>query len=78
MAALDWSQCPAVESVAGKLSGAWVLRGTRMPVSTIFENLEAGASLDDILSWFDGLDREQVKTVIDFAARSLETPAPTR
>jgi len=60
------------------VSGAWVLRGTRMPVATIFENLEAGASLDDILSWFDGLDREQVKAVIDFAARSLETPAPAR
>jgi len=78
MAALDWSQCPAVESVPGKVSGAWVLRGTRMPVATIFENLEAGASLDDILSWCDGLDREQVKSVIDFAARSLETPAHTR
>ena len=78
MAALDWSQCPAVESVPGKVSGAWVLRGTRMPVATIFENLEAGASLDDILSWYDGLDREQVKSVIDFAARSLETPAHTR
>ena len=78
MAAMDWSQCAAVESVPGKVSGAWVLRGTRMPVATIFENLEAGASLDDILSWFDGLDREQVKAVIDFAARSLETSAPTR
>ncbi len=78
MAALDWSQCAVVESVPGKVSGAWVLRGTRMPVATIFGNLEAGASLDDILSWFDGLDREQVKAVIDFAARSLETPAPTR
>jgi len=78
MAALDWSQCAAVESVPGKLSGAWVLRGTRMPVATIFQNLEAGASLDDILCWFDGLDREQVKAVIDFAAQSLEAPAPTR
>lgn len=78
MAALDWSQCAAVESVPDKLSGAWVLRGTRMPVATIFQNLEAGASLDDILCWFDGLDREQVKAVIDFAARSLETPVPSR
>ena len=78
MAALDWSQCLVVESVPGKVSGAWVLRDTRMPVATIFENLEAGASLDDILSWFDGLDREQVKAVINFAARSLETPAPAR
>ncbi len=49
-----------------------------MPVATIFENLEAGASLDDILSWFDGLSGEQVRAVIDFAARSLESPAPTR
>ncbi len=78
MAVLDWSQCSAVERIPGKVSGAWVLRGTRMPVSTIFENLEAGANIDDILQWFDGLDREQVKAVIDFAARSLETPAPTR
>jgi len=72
MTALDWSQCPAVESVPGKLSGAWVLRGTRMPVSAIFENIEAGASLDDLLEWFDGLDRDQVKAVIAFAARSLD------
>lgn len=58
--------------------GAWVLRGTRMPVATIFENLEAGANIDDILKWFDGLDREQVKAVIDFAARSLQEPAQAR
>ncbi|HWX53595.1 MAG TPA: DUF433 domain-containing protein [Verrucomicrobiae bacterium] len=70
MAAQDWSQCPAVESVPGKVSRAWVLRGIRMPVATIFENLEAGASIDDIIQWFDGLDREQVRAVIDFAARS--------
>jgi uncharacterized protein (DUF433 family) len=72
MTGLDWSQCPAVESVPGKLSGAWVLKGTRMPVSAIFENIEAGASIDDLLEWFDGLDRDQVKAVIAFAARSLD------
>jgi uncharacterized protein (DUF433 family) len=72
MAALDWSQCPAVESVPGKVSGAWVLKGTRMPVSAIFENLEAGASIDDIMQWYEGLNREQVKAVIEFAARSLD------
>ena len=78
MAALDWSQCPAVESIPGRVSGAWVLRGTRMPVSVIFENLEGGASLDDIMEWFEGLDREQVKAVIEFVARSLEeTPSST-
>jgi uncharacterized protein (DUF433 family) len=74
MASLDWSQCPAVESIPGKVSGAWVLKGTRMPVSAIFENLEAGASIDDIMEWFDGLDRDQVKVVIAFAAQSLEKP----
>ena len=74
MAPLDWSQCPAVESIPGKVSGTWVLRNTRMPVATIFENLEAGANIDDILGWYDGLDRDQVKAVIEFAARSLDTP----
>jgi uncharacterized protein (DUF433 family) len=49
-----------------------------MPVSAIFENLEAGANIDDILQWFDGLNREQIKAIIDFAARSLETAAPVR
>ena len=78
MASLDWSRCSVVESVPGKVSGAWVLKGTRMPVTAIFENLEAGASLNDIMEWFDGLNREQVKAVIEFAARSLDTPpAPT-
>jgi hypothetical protein len=54
MAGLGWSECPAVESIPGKVSGAWVLKGTRKPVSAIFENLEAGASIDDIMEWFDG------------------------
>jgi uncharacterized protein (DUF433 family) len=61
-----------VESVPGKVSGAWVLRGTRMPVSAIFENIEAGASINDLMEWFAGLDREQVKAVLEFAARSLD------
>src|SRR5262245_24618937 len=74
MASLYWSLCPVVESVPGKVSGAWVLKGTRMPVAAIFENLESGASLDQIMEWYDGLDREQVKSVIEFAARSLDKP----
>lgn len=72
MTDIDWSQCPGVESVPGKMSGAWVLRGTRMPVSGVLENLEAGASIDEIMEWFDGLDRDQVEAVIAFAARSRE------
>jgi uncharacterized protein (DUF433 family) len=73
MPALDWSQCPAVESVPGKVSGAWVFKGTRMPVATVFENLQAGASIEDIMEWFD-VTREQITSVLDFAARSLEAP----
>jgi uncharacterized protein (DUF433 family) len=76
MPTLDWSECPAVESIPGKVSGAWVLKGTRMPVSANFENLEAGANIDDIMEWFDGLDRGQVEAVIEFAVRSLDK-APT-
>jgi uncharacterized protein (DUF433 family) len=67
-----------VERVPGKVSGTWVLRGTRMPVATIFENLEAGASLDDLLIWYEGLDRKQVQAVIEFAARSLDLATTER
>jgi uncharacterized protein (DUF433 family) len=74
MANLDWSQCPAVESIPGKVSGAWVFKDTRMPVSIVFENLEAGATIDEIMEWFH-LEREQIVTVLEFAARSLD-PAP--
>jgi uncharacterized protein (DUF433 family) len=54
MASIDWSECPAVESIPGKVSGAWVLKGTRMPVSAIFENLEAGANIDDLMECLTG------------------------
>ena len=76
-AALDWSRCPIVESVPGKVSGAWVFKNTRMPVSVVFQYLEAGATIDEIVEWFD-VTPEQVKSVIEFAARSLEAPAPGR
>jgi uncharacterized protein (DUF433 family) len=75
MAALDWSKCPAVESVPGKVSGAWVFKNTRMPVSLVFENLEAGATIDEIMDWFH-LTREQIVAVLEFAARSLDPPPP--
>jgi uncharacterized protein (DUF433 family) len=76
--ALEWSQCPAVESVPGKVSGAWVFRGTRMPVAAVFENLEDGLNIDEIVELFDGLTREQVQAVLDFAAHSLEAPPLVR
>ena len=71
MASLDWSQCPAVESVPGKVSGAWVFKGTRMPVQTVFVNLEAGMSIDEITEVFD-VTPEEVRAVLHFASQSLE------
>jgi len=72
--ALDWSQCAAVESVPGRMSGAWVFRGTRLPVSAVFENLEDGMTIDEITEQFP-VTREQVQEVLEFAARSSD-PVP--
>jgi uncharacterized protein (DUF433 family) len=68
---LDWSQCPAVESIPGKVSGAWVLRGTRTPVKVLFENLEAGMSIEEVIEQFP-VTREQLDSLMAFVARSLE------
>ena len=76
--ALDWSQCTAVESVPGKVGGAWVFRGTRIPVAAVFENLEDGLAMEEIVRMFDGLTQEQVKAVLDFAAQSLSAPTHQR
>jgi uncharacterized protein (DUF433 family) len=72
MAMLDWSQCAAVESVPGKLGGAWVLRGTRLPVATVFENLE-DLSIEQVMEQFD-VTREEIRALLAFVARSSETP----
>ena len=74
MASLDWSQCPAVESIPGKRSGAWVFRGTRTPVSTVFENLQ-DMNVDELVEEF-GVTREQVQAVLQFAAHTAEAPVP--
>ncbi|MGH9515071.1 MAG: DUF433 domain-containing protein [Terriglobales bacterium] len=71
---LDWSKCGAVESTPGIVSGAWVFRGTRIPVAVVFENLEDGLTIDQIVRMFDGLTRQQVRAVLDFAAQSLAGP----
>lgn len=73
--ALDWAKCASVESVPGKLSGAWVFRDTRIPVAAVFANLEDGLSMDEVVGLYDGLTREQVKAVLEFAAESLEIPS---
>jgi len=68
---LDWSNCVAVERVPGKVSGAWLFKGTRVPVAALFENLEAGATVDEFLEWFQGVGREQVESVLKHAEQSL-------
>jgi uncharacterized protein (DUF433 family) len=68
---LDWSRCGAVERIPGKVGGAWVFTGTRVPVKALFENLEAGARVDDFLAWFPGVTREQVEAVLQHAELSL-------
>ena len=73
MATLDWAKCRAVESVPGKRSGEWVFRNTRTPVSVVFDNLEAGVSIDEMMEWFH-LSRERVESVIEFAERNLDAP----
>jgi uncharacterized protein (DUF433 family) len=74
MAILDWSRCPAVESIPGKVGGAWVFRGTRLPVATVVENLE-DLSVEEVMAQFD-VSREQIAAVLDFVAESLRGPAP--
>ena len=71
MATLDWSQCPAVESVPGRVSGAWVLKGTRTPVKVLFENLESGMSIEEVMEQFP-VTREQIDSLMAFVARSLD------
>ena len=67
----DWRQCTAVERIPGKVSGAWVFRGTRVPVRALFENLEGGARIEDFLEWFPGVTREQVVAVLRHAEETL-------
>ncbi len=73
MSPIDWSQCPVVESVPGKVSGAWVFKGTRTPASVVFENLEDGLTIDEVVEQFP-ITQEQVKALLEFTARSLDAP----
>ena len=71
MASLDWSQCRAVESISGKVSGAWTFRNSRTPVNVVFENLEDGMTIDEIIEQYP-VSREEIKAVLDFASHSLD------
>ena len=68
---LDWSTCGAVERIPGKVSGAWLFKGTRVPVRALFENLEGGATIDEFLEWFPGVTRDQVEAVLPYTEESL-------
>ena len=75
---LDWSYCKAVERVPGKVSGTWVFKGTRVPVNALFENLAAGASMDEFLEWFPGVTREQVEVILRYAGQNQQPPERAR
>lgn len=63
-----WNDCPVVERNPEVVSGAWVFRGTRVPVAALFENLRDGATVDEFVEWFEGVSREQVEAVLDHEA----------
>lgn len=69
---IDWSQCCAVERAPGKVGGAWLFKNTRVPLEALFENLEGGATIDEFLKWFPGVERAQVEAVLEHARRSLK------
>ena len=69
---IDWNDCSAVESVPGRLSGAWVFKDTRLPVSALFGNLAEGATVHDFIEWFGGVDEVQVRAVLEFVVQELD------
>ena len=75
MSTIDWSKCTEVESIPGKVSGAWVFKGTRTPVSVVFENLGDDMSIDEVVEQFP-VTRQQIKAVLAFAGRSLVMTEP--
>ena len=68
----DWNDCPAVESVPGRLSGAWVFTGTRVPVSALFGNLAEGATIQEFLDWFEGVEEWQARSVLEHVVENLD------
>ena len=71
----DWQTCPAVERHPDKLGGAWVFRGTRVPIATLFENLKDGASIEQFLEWFPGVEGSAVEAALEHEVQALAHPA---
>jgi uncharacterized protein (DUF433 family) len=65
-----WEKSPAVERDPAKVGGAWVFRGTRVPVAALFENVKEGATVKEFLEWFPGVQRSQVESVLEHEARA--------
>lgn len=72
---IDWSSCSAVEQDPARVSGAWLFRGTRVPVAALFENLEDDASVREFVDWFPGVTMAQARVVLEYAARSTQHTA---
>ena len=68
---MGWETCSAMERKPGKISGAWAFKGTRVPVYALFENLADGATIDEFVEWFPGVDRRQVQAVLEHEAKAL-------
>lgn len=73
-ARVAWQNCAAVERHPDRMSGAWLFRGTRVPVASLFENLRDGASLEEFLAWFPGVQRSQVEAVLEAEAVAARLP----
>lgn len=74
-AMIDWSTCNAVERDPERVSGAWVFRGTRIPVAALFENLEDDVPVHQFVVLFPGVTLEQARAVLEHAARSAMVEA---
>ncbi len=71
----DWETCAAVERIPGRLGGAWVFAGTRIPLLALYENLASGATINEFVEWFPGVDEQQVRAVLEHEAKALRAPA---
>ena len=72
---MDWEICPTVERKPGKISGVWAFTGTRVPLYALFDNLASGETIDEFVEWFPGVEKEQVRAVLEHEATALKTPA---
>ncbi|MDD1417356.1 DUF433 domain-containing protein [Dolichospermum sp. ST_con] len=67
----QWEMLDVIERQPDKVSGAWVFRGTRVPVAALFENLRDGATVNEFLEWFPPVQRSQVEAVLNYELNML-------